>query len=426
MRTGPDPAPIKPALREAGDRRLAECGLCGLKTSPGSAARRLKVDRSPWDTARGAPRPALTTPRPRAPGSSNAQHVSRIPLPRRRSSVIAAVVQASTRTERLPFPARTPFVVAAERAAQLELAASDASDAGDHVAHLCKRTLQVVEEILREAAKLSAAYDDDGAARAGVDDGAAPARSPLRDIVDVAYMSGWTLHRKRASLLDAVAGGDLWRMASECSSAKRAALRAAVAIERAIAAGLRVASELFHHVVNDVERGVRTRALYRAFRAEIRPDDPPGERTIESRMRAAMIALTKVCEDRHHEDIRLQDRVLFHERRRSVARWMSLHRRPDTTRDVIAEGLRQWKDIAAFAECLRMINLRPELQEHDDGAARAALESLAGYEDAAPLDDGALDALGSLLGRDDGLDAILLSRGPRLVSELRAALERLG
>jgi hypothetical protein len=351
------------------------------------------------------------------------QHVPSIPLQRRRSSLIAALVQASKRAERPPFPARTPFVDIAERAAQLELADDDTMDASDRLVHLGKRTREVVDDMIREAAQLSAAYDDVGVA---TDDGAAPARSPVRDIVDVAYMSGWTLHRKRAGLTDALAGDDLWKIASECSSAKRAVLKSAVAIERAIAAGLGVESELLQHVITDVERGLRTRALYRAFRADIRCDEPPDERTIEPRLRAAMIALTKVCEDRHHEDLRFQDRVLFHERRRSVAAWMRHPRAADATTEVISDGLRQWKDIAAFAECLRMINLRPELREHDDRAAREALDSLAWYEDDARLDDTALDALGPLLGRDDALDAILLSRGPRLASELRAALERLG
>lgn len=332
--------------------------------------------------------------------------------------MIAALLQASLPAERLPFPARTPFVEVAERAAQIELGGNDASD---RLTALCTSTLQVVDEIIREVAQLSAAYDDFGGA-------SAPTRSALTDIVDVAYLSGWTLHRKRSSLLDALTGGDVFKMASECSSAKRAVLKSAVAIERAIAAGLGVKSELVKHVLTDVARGLRTRALYRSFRADIRLDEPPDERTIEPRMRAVMIALTKVFEDLHFADLRFQDRVLFQERRRNVAAWMSLRseHEPGTTKDVTSEGLRQWKDIAAFAECLRMINLRPELREHDDSTARAALDSLAWHDDDAALDDVTQGALGSLLGRDDGLDTILLSRSPRLGSELRAALERLG
>ena len=188
-------------------------------------------------------------------------HVSSIPLQRRRTSSIAVQVQASTRVERPPFPARTPFVDIAERAAQLELGSSETIDAGDQLTQLCKSTLQVVDDLIREAAKLSAAYDDAGAANEDRSDDAPPARSPLRDVVDVAYLSGWTLHRRRAGLLDARSSGDLWRMASECSSAKRAALKSAVAIERAIAVGLGVESELVQHVLADVERGLRTRAL---------------------------------------------------------------------------------------------------------------------------------------------------------------------
>lgn len=343
---------------------------------------------------------------------------------------MAALRQTAARAERLPYPLRGPFVLLAERASELELAEGGDEAPQERLAQLCKRTLRVIDDMISEAAKLTAAYDDAGAAPGdqAAEGGAVEPRTQraLHDIVDLAYISGWSLHRKRASLLDATAGHDAWKMASECSSAKRAMLKSAVAIERAIAAGAGVASDLLRIAAIDVERGLRTRALYRAFRADIRPGDPPDERTIESRLRAVTIGLTRVCEDRAFGDLRFQDRLLFHERRAAVALWMSQVRQPGAAADLAGDGLRHWKDIAAFAECLRMINQRPELREHDEREARAALEALAWHDDDAMLDDTAFDALGSLLGRDDELDALLLSHGARRVGELRAALERLG
>lgn len=343
---------------------------------------------------------------------------------------MAALRQTAARAERLPYPLRGPFVLLAERASELELGEDGDQTPQERLAQLCKRTFRVIDDMIGEAAKLTAAYDDAGVAPGenAADVGAVEPtmQRALHDIVDLAYISGWSLHRKRASLLDATAGHDAWKIASECSSAKRAILKSAVALERAIAAGAGVASDLLRIAAIDVERGLRTRALYRAFRADIRPADPPDERTIESRLRAATIGLTRVCEDRAFGELRFQDRVLFHQRRAAVALWMSQLRQPRAGVDLAAEGLRQWQDIAAFAECLRMINHRPELRDHDEREARAALESLAWHDDAAMLDDAALDALGSLLGRDDELDALLLSRSARRVGELRAALERLG
>jgi hypothetical protein len=360
------------------------------------------------------------------------------PVPRRRSSMALSTVRHATpHAARLPFPSRAPFVVAAERANRLaieveaEAEGVDEAEPRDLLAALGQRTLSLIDDTICESAKLSSAYeaalgDADADAASSAARVETRAHRALRDLVDLAYLSGWTLHRKRVSLLGAIADGDPAKLASECSSGRRAVLKSAVALERAIAAGTAVRSDLLQIVATDVERGVRTRALDQAFRAAIRPADPPDDATVEPRLRAAIAALSSVCDDPFHGDLRLHDRLLFHQRRREIAAWICRSEEPGAAEELAAEGLRQWKDLAMFAECLRMVNLRPELRDHDDRAARTALASLAWREDSAALDDAALDALTSLLGRDDGLDELLLARRPRTVGELRGALERLG
>jgi hypothetical protein len=339
---------------------------------------------------------------------------------------MVAVARPSSRAGRLAFPLRTPFVLAAERANELDLKEIDEVEPGEQLAGLGRRTRHVVDDMIAEAAKLSAAYDDASDATAASGKVETRARRALRDIVDLAYITGWMLHRKRASLLDASAAGDEVKLAGECSSARRAVIKSAVALERAIAVATSVRSDLLHLVAADLARGLRTRATYHAFRAALRPEDPPDEATIEPRLRAAFVALARVCDGRHHGDLRLHDRLLFHQRRRDVAAWIRRRKQLGTTNDGSAEGLRHWKDLALFAECLRMVNHRPELRDHDERMARAALESLAWHDDDAALDEAAIAALGPLLGRDDALDELLLARRPVLVGELRGALERLG
>lgn len=372
-------------------------------------------------------------------GAPALRSVSSAPLPRHHLSLLAAVATgapATTRPARLSGHPRMPFMFAAERANMLDLIAIDGAPR-DYVAQLCERTLLVLEYTIREIDKLSDACEDAAAAEpededdedrvSGVFPVATVARgSALREITDLAYLGAWALQRARASLLDATAGGDTWSMVEACSSAKQEVLESAVAIEQALAEDAGVPSDLTELVALGVERGLRARSLYRSFRAAVRPDALPSATNVESRMRAATLGLVQLCDPRHAEDFRLQDRILFHRHRDAVELWRSRQWQPGATNNVAADTLRQWKKLAELARGLQRINDRPELREHDERVARAALASLADHEDSDPLADDALEALGSLLGRDDGLDALLLSLSGHRVGELRDALERLG
>jgi hypothetical protein len=367
--------------------------------------------------------------------------VTSAPLPRHHLSllaVVAAVAPATTRPARLSGHPRMPFMFAAERANMLDLIAVDGAPRDD-VAQLCERTLLVLEYTINEIEKLddacevaaaaeSESEDEDDEDRvSGVFPVATVARgSALRGITDLAFLGAWTLQRARASVLDAVAGGDTWSMVGACSSAKQEVLESAVAIEQALADDAGVPSDLAELVALGVERSLRARALYRTFRAAVRPDALPSATNVESRMRAATLGLVRLCDPRHAEDLHLQDRILFHQHRAAVELWRSRQWLPGATNNVVADTLRQWKKLAELARGLQRINDRSELREHDDRVARAALASLAEHEDCDTLAGDVPEALGSLLGRDDGLDALLLSLSSHRVGELRDALERLG
>ena len=374
-----------------------------------------------------------------ASGAPVLRSVSSAPLPRCHLTLlaaVAAVAPATTRPARLSGHPRMPFMFAAERANMLDLIAIDGAPR-DYVAQLCERTLLVIEYTISEVEKLSDACEvaaaaepeaeDDEDRASGVFQVATVARgSALRGITDLAYLGAWTLQRARASVLDAIAEGDTWSMVGACSSAKHEVLESAVAIEQALAVDAGVPSDLAELVALGVERSLRARALYRSFCAAVRPDALPSATTVESRMRAATIGLVQLCDPRHAEDLRLQDRILFQQHRAAVELWRSRQWLPGATNNVVADTLRQWKKLAEFARGLQRINARSELREHDDRVARAALASLAEHEDSDTLAGDVVEALGSLLGRDDGLDALLLSLSVHRVGELRDALERLG
>lgn len=237
-------------------------------------------------------------------------------------------------------------------------------------------------------------------------------------LTDLVVMGNWTLQRKRARLLEAMSASDASRVGDACASARRAVIRTLAAIERALLDPETKLTGVARLMAKETERSLRVRGLYRAFRAALRLDAPPSPSTLDARLTAAGVALAGVLEGPHARDLRASDRRLF----RELSDRLSAFRGEPRTEITARAGMRLWQDMAAFAGCLRTINLRAELAEHDARAAQAALASMG---DRARVDDGVLEALGALLGRDDELDALLLGRGPVHAAALGPLLERL-
>jgi hypothetical protein len=236
-------------------------------------------------------------------------------------------------------------------------------------------------------------------------------------VSDLAVISTWTLQRKRAELEAALGAGDVERAMDARDSARRGVIRALAAIERALLppgapGAIGVLLDL------ETERSLRTRALYRAFRATVRPDCAPTAANIDARLTAAGVALSKIFSSSHFRDLRPGDRRLFREiEGRLTAYWSA----PSPL-----AGLRLFQDVVAFAGCLRAINNRAELVEHDARVAAEARASIPNDPDSV-VDDGTLEALGALLGRDDELDDMLLGVRParsHAVSALLASMTR--
>lgn len=234
-------------------------------------------------------------------------------------------------------------------------------------------------------------------------------------LTDLVVICTWTLGRKRAALAAAVESRDAGRAVDACDSARRAVLRALGAIERAIlpegkSGGVALLLEL------ETERSLRTRALYRAFRATVRPESTPSAGAIEARLTAVGVALATVFASATYRELRASDRRLFRELEARLSAFWSA---PRTTATALA-GVRLFQDIAAFAGCLRAVNQRAELVEHDARAAAALLPSIA---DDDFIEEGAMEVLGAVLGRDDELDEMLLGRRPARASELLPLLQ---
>lgn len=235
-------------------------------------------------------------------------------------------------------------------------------------------------------------------------------------LTDVCVIGTWTLQRKRAELEGAMESGDAARSSDACDSARRAVIRALGAIERALLPP-GVSGAVARLSECEADRARRTRGLYRSFRAAVRPDAAPTAATIEARLTAVGVALAQVLASPHYRELRASDRRIFREiEARLTAFW-------STPRTVVA-GVRLFQDIAGFAGCLRTINHRAELMEHDARTAAIALSTI-GDDDDAVVDEGALEAMGPLLGADDELDDFLLGRRQARAGAVRPLLARM-
>lgn len=301
-------------------------------------------------------------------------------------------------TKRLPVVG--PIAVIAYAAGRaVEPARCVAGEAADACC-LRERGAQALEAIdeaiaaLTQAAPGGALFDAEG--------------DPIADLVVIGV---WTLQRERTDLEAALAYGDLDRGCDACSSARRAVVRALAALEGALLGPGEGPGAAGRMLALETERALAVRGAYRAFRAAVRESVPASSAQVEARLGAVGVAVAGVFSSSAWPALRTSDRRLFRE---IDAR---LHGREDSP----AAGLRLWQDVAAFAGCLRAVNHRPELVEHDARAASAALATLPA-DDALRVDDALLEALGPLLGRDDELDELLLGRAPVRAGALRARL----
>lgn len=313
-----------------------------------------------------------------------------------------------------PANAHTLVLLAeiAGRVAELCAGGADAPNIDVARAH-GERLLAALDDAMAAAIEVEV----DAAAGRGEASAALFAESADR-LTDLVVIGNWTLQKKRARLLETTAGSDPARVGDACASARRAVIRTLAAIEGALVDPRSSAAGVTRLLAQETDRSLRVRRLYRAFRAALRLEVPPQPGALDARLTAAGVALATVLDGPHAADLRASDRRLFHE----LADRLTTFRSEPRGEGSSLAGLRLFQDIAAFAGCLRTINLRAELQEHDAHAAHAALSALG---DGEVVDEVALDALGELLGRDDELDAVLLGRAGVQAATLRPLLERL-
>jgi hypothetical protein len=272
------------------------------------------------------------------------------------------------------------------------------------------------EQVLEQGQHALTALDEATAALTEAAPGGALFDAEADPIADLVVIGVWTLQRKRAALETILEGGDVPRVCEAAASARRASIRALAALEGALlgdAADLGVVARL---LAVETERALHARGLYRAFRAALRAETTPTAARVGARLSAVGGALSRVFASPHWDALRAEDRRLFREIEERVHAFRATDEHAGTV------GLRLWQDIAAFAGCLRAINNRPELVEHDGRVAASVLDHIPADDDAL-VDDGVLEALGALLGRDDSLDELLLGRGGARAGALRLLLD---
>lgn len=148
-----------------------------------------------------------------------------------------------------------------------------------------------------------------------------------------------------------------------------------------------------------VKGSVIVRRLYSTFRKSLvqcTDDDV----SVRPAMLSATAAISTLLRDSRAAELRVQDYQVLLELQERVDSWLRVNGTPTAARNIHA-------DLSAFAELTRMVNQRQELRAHDAVMYRCVLR------DAYPALQGdmaareqLLDALESLEGADDTLDAI--------------------
>jgi hypothetical protein len=238
-------------------------------------------------------------------------------------------------------------------------------------------------------------------------------RSPPR-LSDLCFPAVFELKRVRTELSDARNNDDLI-VASERARRK---LRRAIAF--VLAAGDTTSAppsardrRKANHLA-EVESAVAVRRLYATFRRGLRRPDAQTAEAVLVALRYAAGGLATLVSSPEYDDVRASDRALLRHLHDRIIAW-------GKREQSLEVGLHLLDDIWTSADLLRDINRRQELRAHDhaligDLLAEPPRHAAAWFE-----------RLASLVGLDDGLDALLgrVRANESLAPLIPSVLERL-
>ncbi len=170
----------------------------------------------------------------------------------------------------------------------------------------------------------------------------------------------------------------------------------------------------------DVEVSLQIRKLYWNLRRETVSRRGAQEKPLEVRLRAVLYRILAFRELNVYPFLRVDDRVNLRRLLKRMLDWLNSDERD------AAVARRLWQDLSSFAEILVQVSHRQELRDHDMRLVARAYRTLFpfGARRRAVPDDLLAD-LQSLLGLDDELDRLIVSRAVRPVEVWRKPLKRL-
>jgi hypothetical protein len=242
-----------------------------------------------------------------------------------------------------------------------------------------------------------------------------------RRITDLAFMARWELYREREGLRKMSPSKEVRAIVSECSRACRQLIISAIAIEGAICAHEGLSTTLDALYRTELNRSLRVRQAYAAFRHTIAGSGHSTRENIRERLRAAAIGIAQLVASGIYGELRAADRM-----RIEALRSQLTERLGGSCEDDPLASLRLCQEIKNVAELLLEVNKRAELRKHDRAIAAEACVRLFHTESAPDRIPRDLQLrLRSLFGRDEELDRLIADPASHALPEWRGPLERI-
>ncbi|MCA9664767.1 MAG: hypothetical protein KC503_04235 [Myxococcales bacterium] len=199
---------------------------------------------------------------------------------------------------------------------------------------------------------------------------------------------------------------------AECDSALRRVLKAASAVDTAVARAFGGAPQ--QRFESELQSSLDVRTTYARFRRAVY-----GHQALPllKRLRAVGTEIAVLIGRATYPRMRVRDRLLMRQLQSRILEWLRHYEGPRSERD----GTRLWQDICGFVDMLMQISKRQELVEHDrEVAARLRAELAASGGRLCPVSE-----LSPLEGLDASVDDLLAGADAISAAQLVSLLDGL-
>lgn len=241
-----------------------------------------------------------------------------------------------------------------------------------------------------------------------------------REVSNLAFVARGQLIEMQEALHGALEKRQVWAVASHADAGLRHAGKALIAAEIAVCEyeGLPAPDRRW----TDLGVSLETRRLYAQFRrAILRAGEAKAGDALSAQLRSAATRIRVLRNLEIYPFLRIDDRLTIKQLNKRIVAW--LNGEGDASEKT---GQRLWEDLVSFARLLIKVNDREELREHDRQVLQTVHHMILGSRrQVKRLDETHLKELERLVGRDDGLDQVILHIDEHQIEDLRAPLEKL-